>query len=105
LLIWLDDERRAVDVPEDFVNRGTFAVMARPDFNPVSFISESADLPAELPQTIHYWRSYPRRYELVVAEDVTLKRGEPASGPGATKIPMADALVFERVSGKGRVCL
>lgn len=102
MLIFLEDERRAVEVDDQL--GPIMRVIAKQDLV-VGPVEEVASIPMVSAEIITYQEKWPRDYVWVVLNDVTLKKGEPLAGDGATTIPTGMAVVYRRVSGEGAAAL
>ena len=91
MLILLEDEDVARDIPKELIHSG---VIEMPVIEPIDFTKPNLPFPPEPTKTKLYRYKFPRKYELVLSEDVNHKRGTKVTD---ARLSFEPALVFERV--------
>jgi len=93
--VFLSDERRGLEVPDEWVSGGQFRLPPVVAPTIASFTRES-EPPMPAPERV-YRKRFPEEHEFVVSETASVGKGEPLGGEGATRIPYVDAVVFDQV--------
>src|SRR6186997_1669583 len=70
MLILLEDEDVARDIPKELIHSG---VIEMPVIEPIDFTKPNLPFPPEPTKTKLYRYKFPRKYELVLSEDVNHK--------------------------------